>query len=570
MQEIFLQITIIIVLSALIAVIFKVLKQPTILAYIFTGILISLLGVFPENNGHVFNSLSKIGITLLLFMLGLEIQVNELKSVGKTVLVAGVGQTLLTAVIGFLLCKLIGFSNLTSFYASLALTFSSTIVVVKLLSDKKDVNSLYGKISIGFLLVQDFFAILALIILSSISDVSSSFSVFDLAVIFIKIMVLFGVIIYMSHTVFPFVIHKIASSQEILLLASLAWALGLAAFVSSPLIGFSVEIGGFLAGLSLAKTSESFQIASKIKPIRDFFIMIFFVLLGMEMQFHNISTVILPSLLLSVFVLIGNPFIVMSLLGFLGYTKRISFMTSLTSAQISEFSLIVIIIGNSLGHVSDEIVSIITIVAIITFMLSSYAMLKGNEIFAKISNQLSIFERKKTKHNDSLPMQELQNHVILAGADRLGSAFLEDFKNDKDKILIIDFNPDIIEKYKNKGYNVLYGDIADADIQEKANLSQARMLISSIPDLDDTLIFLKETKELVTRPIMIAVARYKEDKALLRKAGADYVILPHAIIGKTLSAVVKTGSTELLEKSRRELRKAISTNFNEKQVFLNK
>jgi Kef-type K+ transport system membrane component KefB len=563
MQTVFFEITVIVVLAAVVSIVFKVLKQPAILAYIFTGLLITATGIIDISNGDALESLAKIGITLLLFMLGLEIQINELRSVGKTSLITGIGQIVFTSAIGFFICKLFGFSNLSALYASIALTFSSTIIIVKLLSDKKDINSLYGKISVGFLLVQDFFAIIALILLASISSFGETSSVYTIATIFIKVVILFGGVLYLSKAVFPKIVHKISGSQEILLLASLGWALGLAAFVSSPIIGFSVEIGGFLAGLSLANSSESFQIATKIKSIRDFFIMIFFVILGMTLKFGDIGDALVPALLLSVFVLIGNPFIVMILLGLLGYTKRVGFLSGLTVAQISEFSLIVIILGNSLGHVPDNVVSIITLVGIITFTLSTYAILNGKLIYERIKTPLGIFERKILKETieDS---NGKEGHIVLVGAHRLGVAFLEDLKDSKKDIIVVDFNPDIVEKLKSKGYNVIYGDIADVDIQDKVNIEKAKMVISSIPDLEDNILFLSKLKTFKPRPVSIIVARFPEDKKPLKDSGADIVILPHRIIGKTLANVVKTGSTEILSLNKAGIKNVISSNFSEK------
>lgn len=562
MNEMFFQLSVLVVISAITAILFRLIKQPTILAYIFTGVLITAFRLFPDSNEEALHSLSKVGITLLLFMLGLEIQISELRSVGKTALITGIGQIVFTSAIGYGLCKLIGFSNISALYASIALTFSSTIIVVKLLSDKKDLDSLYGKISIGFLLVQDFFAIIALIILTSISDLDSSISIVTIAEIFIKVIALFGGIIYLSKSVFPRIVHKISDNQEILLLASIAWALGFAGFVSSPIIGFSVEIGGFLAGLALANSIESFQIVTKIKSIRDFFIMIFFVLLGMELQFSNISEAIVPALLLSLFVLIGNPFIVIILLGILGYTKRVGFLSGLTVAQISEFSLIVIMLGNTIGHVPDNVVSIITLVGIITFTFSTYAIIRSNDLFLKFEHVLGIFERKNLNKVGTFSNNDLTNHIILLGAHRVGTSFLKEMSKYKDKLTIIDFNPIAVEKFRGKGFNVLYGDIADVDIQEKAKIEKAKMIISSIPDLEDNVLFLSKVNNYKPKPITIVVSRYLEDKTFLMQAGADYVVLPYDIIGKTLAKIVSTNSFDILTQTKKDIKQILTSNLN--------
>ena len=367
MENIFFQITVVIFLAAILSIFFRFLKQPPILAFIATGIIVGPLGPFQFQNSALMQSLASIGITLLLFMIGLELKLTELKSVGKASLIAGSLQILLTSIVGFGITKLLGFSDLTSVYVGLALSFSSTIMIIKLLSDKRDLKSLYGKITVGILLVQDLVAIFVLIILSTLTSTSSiNISLFDLLIVGIKIVVLFGWVIVLGREVLPRLLNNIARSSESLFLFSLAWAFGVSALVSSPFIGFSIEIGGLLAGLALANSIESYQIITKIKPLRDFFLTIFFVTLGMGIVFSNLSHVIVPVFVFSAFVLLISPIIVMLILGGLKYKKRTSFFTGVALAQISEFSLIMVFLGNKIGHLSGEIVSIITFVGVIT------------------------------------------------------------------------------------------------------------------------------------------------------------------------------------------------------------
>ncbi len=322
MEKVFFEITIIICIASVLSIIFKFFKQPAILAYIITGIIVGPVGFIRLDSGEVMSSLGQIGITLLLFMLGLELRLKELRSVGRVAVITGTGQILFTTAVGYLICISLGFSSLTSLYMAIALTFSSTIIIVKLLSDKKDLNSLYGKIAVGILLVQDFVAIFALIILSGFQNGGEQVSVVSFVLLFLKAIVLFGWVIVFSNTLLPKLVEKIARSSEILFLFSLAWAFGMSALVSSPYVGFSIEIGGFLAGLALANSAENFQIVSKVKALRDFFITIFFVTLGMSLLINNIGAIWLPAVILAAYVLIGNPIILTSILGFFGYRKK--------------------------------------------------------------------------------------------------------------------------------------------------------------------------------------------------------------------------------------------------------
>ena len=561
MQNIFLEITIIICLAAFVAVIFRWLKQPIILAYILTGILVGPLGFFNLSNKDVLQLMAQFGITLLLFMVGLELKLSDLKSVGKVSLLTGIGQIVFTSLIGYFISLALGFSVIASLYICIALTFSSTIIIVKLLSDKRDLHSLYGKISVGFLLVQDFFAIILLIFLAGFNNLNGeSLSVWTFLVTLTKGAILFGGVTYLSKTLLPKMVDVIAHSQEALFLFSLAWAFGLAALVSSPLIGFSVEIGGFLAGLSLANSSENLQIASKLRSLRDFFITIFFVILGMNLTFSNINAIMYPAIILSLFVLIGNPIIVMVIVGVLGYRKRTSFLAGLTVAQISEFSLIIIFLGNKLGHLTGDVVTLLTVIGIITFTISTYMIVNGNKLYLFLAPVLSIFERKHGKKDEVLhsskELSAIKNHVVLVGGDQMGESLIDVFEAMNKEIVIIDFDPEIINKSEFKNVHRLFGDISDTEIRELANIHSAHLIVSTIPDVEDNLILVKEIKNKKSNVTVVVTALDSRDARILYSEKADYVVLPHLAGGRQLAKILDkdlNGLNELKAKDQKYL-----------------
>lgn len=549
MEHIFLELTLIIGLASGLSIFFRYLKQPPILAYILTGIIIGPLALFKIESGEVIESLAQIGITLLLFMLGLEMRFQELKSVGKVALLTGIGQIIFTSAFGYLICLALGFSPLTSLYLSIALTFSSTIIVVKLLSDKKDLKSLYGKIAVGVLLIQDFVAIIALIILSGFNTGGSQeLSPMTFLLLMLKAIVLIGWIIVLSNTLLPKMINHISKNSEILFLFSLAWAFGMAALVSSSVVGFSIEIGGFLAGLALANSAQNFQIVAKVRSLRDFFITLFFVTLGMRMMFDSFFEIVIPSLLLSIFVLIGNPLIVMVILGILGYRKRTSFMAGLTVAQISEFSLIVMFMGYNLGHVSDKAISIITLVGAITFVVSTYMIMGSNPLFKVLAPVLQVFERKNAREK-RIEMGELKDHIVLVGANRMGESILEALHQKSDSVVVVDFDPDVIKRLGDQGTLSVFGDITDIEIQEHIGLTQARLIISTVPDVDDNLQVIHSIRK-VSRKIMVVVFALEGDDAkALYDAGADYVVLPHLAGGHHLAKIlINEDGLEMIER----------------------
>lgn len=545
MSAIFLEITIIICLASLLSVLFRLLKQPTILAYILTGIIVGPFGQLQFGNPEIFRTLAELGITFLLFMVGLELKFSDLRSVGKIAVITGILQIVFTSLVGYAIAILLGFSSVAALYIAVALTFSSTVIIVKLLSDKKDLNSLYGKISVGFLLVQDFVAILILMFLSGFSQTNAAtISLVDLGIVLLKGFLLFAAIVYLSQSIFPRLTDIIARSAETLFLFSIAWAFFVSALVSSAPFGFSIEIGGFLAGLALANSSENFQIAARIRALRDFFITIFFVLLGMNMVFADINTIFLPALILAGFVLLGNPIIVMIIMGLLRYRKRTSFFAGLTVAQISEFSLIVVFMGNKLGHISNEVVALVTLVGVITFTLSSYMILGNNTLYRWLSRYLGIFERKDA-HEEQIGKHKIfKDHIVLVGAHRMGQSILDELRDSGHKVVVIDFDPDIIKKLENQNVDSFFGDITDLEIQEVAQLVSAKLIISTIPDLEDNLLLLGALKANNKKAKVIVVAQGQDEARELYKAGADYVVLPHLAGGRHIAKIISENKIE--------------------------
>src|SRR3989344_8200736 len=314
------EIAVLVAIAALFGIIAYRLKQPTIIGYLLAGLVAGSLGLLNLNNSEVLRGWSEVGIALLLFLVGLEMNWQRLKETSKPALLTGLGQLIFTFGTGFAIAKLLGFSDLSSVYISIALTFSSTIVVIQLLSQKKDLGSLYGKIVVGFLLVQDFVAVMALVFLAGFENIQNHPTAWQLtaaiAASLVKGLVFIYATIYLARRVFPKILDYFGASQEILFLFSLAWGLGLAAIMASPFIGLSLEIGGFLAGLALANSITNFQIASRIKPIRDFFIMIFFISLGARLMLGGFS-MWGSAFALTIFVLVGNPLIVMLIMSVL-------------------------------------------------------------------------------------------------------------------------------------------------------------------------------------------------------------------------------------------------------------
>lgn len=531
----FSEVSILIVIAALFGILAKLLRQPILIGFLFSGFALSLMGLL--GNHTLLENLGKIGVTLLLFLVGLEMNIKDIRSVGKTALATGIGQIVFTSVVGFLISILLGFSVIASIYIAVALTFSSTIIIVKLLSEKDDVNSLYGKISVGFLLVQDFVAILILMFLAGLKE--GQFGAIQILVLMLKSITLFASIWYLSKSILPKLFFKlVGDSQELLFIASIAWALGIASLVGGPL-GFSFEIGGFLAGLALSNLPDSINISSKTKSLRDFFLTIFFISLGSQLIIGNITEILSVSVIFSLFVLIGNPLIVMLIMGILGHKSRTSFLASVTVAQISEFSFILMSMGKSLGHVNDTELSMIVLVGAITMTGSTYLILGSEKIYLKLKNILKVFERKRTTEIFVNSNEDLENHVVLVGCDKIGSSLVNFLRKRNQPFVVVDFNPSVFGNLTSENINVLLGDITDNEVLNLTKIDKAKLVISTIPNLTENLFLARAIKDLTNKPVFIASSNNKQETLRLYEEGVDYVLNPDLIAGEFLRHIFK-------------------------------
>jgi Kef-type K+ transport system membrane component KefB len=303
MHNLFYELTLVCILAGGIAVVTSFFKQPTILAYIATGLLLGPLGYYNLQHSEIFTGLSEIGVTLLLFLIGLELDVSELKKMGPRAVVVGVGQVLLTTALGLVAMSVFGLSLVPAAFIAVALSFSSTVITTKLLAEKKDTQSLYGKLSLTILVIQDFFAIGLLVILNNIADPTTASDTWQNAIFLIaKLGVLLWLVWWHNRYVFPKIMRTLGRSEELLLIFALAWALGLAALVSLPFIGLSREVGGFLAGLALAGSSLHYEISHRVKSLRDFFLILFFILLGANVSLDHTGGLLWPAIGLTAFV----------------------------------------------------------------------------------------------------------------------------------------------------------------------------------------------------------------------------------------------------------------------------
>jgi Kef-type K+ transport system membrane component KefB len=530
--DIFIELSILLALATVVALIMRALRQPLIIGHILTGILVgpSLLGLV--RSPETIEAFGNFGIALLLFIVGLGLNPKVIKEVGRVSLLTGLGQVLFTSVIGYGLVRLLGYAPMVAFYISVALTFSSTIIILKLLNDKKEQHKLYGKISIGFLLVQDVIATFALVIASATSQGGLSFG--DLWMLAAKGAWLGISVLFVSKVIVTPLTAFLARSQELLFLFALAWGLGVAALFY--LFGFSLEVGALVGGVALAGMTYAQEVSSRLRPLRDFFIVVFFIALGAKLNMGDVGSVLGHAIGLSAFVLIGNPIIVMIIMGLLGYTRKTGFKAGLAVAQISEFSLIFMLLGFRNGQVSELAVSLVTIIGVITIALSSYMIIYSDSLYRKLERFLKVFERRHIQERaDTLHSYE----AVLFGYKKGGGEFVRTLRGITKKFMVVDYDPDTTDQLARKNIPYVYGDATDLELLKEIDLSTVRLVVMLISDHDTNLFILEHLEKVNKNAVIVCHADTMQEAAELYGLGASYVVMPSYIGTEKVSNFIR-------------------------------
>lgn len=527
-ESAFFEIAVILGLAALLGAVGQKLRQPLIITFLAAGILAgpTFLGIIKSY--EQIELFAHIGIALLLFIVGLRLDLNLIRTTGRVALATGIGQIVFTSVIGYVIALALSLSLVSAAYVSVALTFSSTIIIVKLLSDKKEIDSLHGRIAVGFLIVQDIAAILALVALTTFGGTlgQGESAVGEGIIVAVKGLSLLLVVGLFMRYLIPSLIRWFARSQEMLMTFAIAWAVFLAAFSDS--LGFSKEVGAFLGGISLASTEYRDAIGARLVGLRDFLLLFFFIDLGARLQWSMVGSQLGASMVFSLFVLIGNPIIVLAIMGVMGYRRRTSFLAGLTVAQISEFSLIVGALGVQLGHIEPEIMGLITLVGVATIFASTYMIIYSGSLYRLFSSPLKVFERR-TPYRESTEdnaIHEPSVDVILVGLGSYGSGVAELLLERKRKIIGVDFDPRALASWRARGISVLYGDMGDPEIHEHLPLSRARWVVSTVreKELNLPLLGLLRNRGFGGKVALTAVN--EEEAKLYQNSGAHVILRP--------------------------------------------
>jgi Kef-type K+ transport system membrane component KefB len=527
LHQIFTEFSLLLIISAFAGMIAIWLKQPVLIAYIVVGIVVgpAVLGLVGAHDQ--IDLLAQVGVAVLLFVVGLKLDLQHIRHIGPVALATGLGQLTFTIIFGFILTYAMGKSPMDAVYIAVALTFSSTIIIVKLLTDKREIDALHGRIAIGFLIVQDLAVVIAMMLMSTLKtghEVELTQVFISLA---LRLTIVVAAMFILMRYLLPKIVARMARSQELLLIFAIAWGTSFAAL--GEWSGFSKEAGAFLAGFSLASSVYRDAISARLTGIRDFLLLFFFIDLGSKLDFSTLGAEVAPAIVLSLFVLIGNPLIVMGIMGYMGYRKRTGFLAGLTVAQISEFSIVFVAMGISLGHVGVDVLGLITIVGLVTIALSTYMIIYSHPLYDRLSNWLSIFERKTpykelTHENNNAKYSNLD--VIVFGAGRYGSALASGLQKTGLHVLTIDFDPENYKKQQSRGLNIRYGDGTESDFIDSLPIKNTKWIVSTLPDITSNKSLIHALKENHYKGNIAVVAREEIDKTMLKTVGATIVLYP--------------------------------------------
>jgi len=531
--NIFFDIGVMIIVAAVLGYLAKLVKQPMIPAYIFAGIMVGpILGLVTDIDTIIL--LSEIGIAFLLFSVGLELDLKKLKDIGAVGTIGSLIHMGLLFLLGYGIARWQHFIPIQAVYIGILLMFSSTMVVIKLLSDKKELDTLHGRIVIAILLMQDVVAIIIMSIMSNIGSLTAGPILLSLA----KGIGVFVLALVIGRVVFPEIFKFAAKNQELLFIISVGLCLLFSMLFFT--LGFSIVIGAFLAGVILGNLPYNLEISGRVKPLKDFFAVLFFATLGAELVITNFSQIAPIFIILTILTVIGTPLVTLIICCLFGYKRKTGFLAGLALSQVSEFALIMFAQGFKLGHISDQLFSLAILTTIITVTITAYLINYEHKLYSLFSKPLLIFEKlSKTNKELSLVKEEKIHDTILVGYDRLGYNIQRTLEKLKKDYIIVDFNPDTIKKLNARGIPCIYGDIEDLELLEKLHLDKTELVISTAPTISGNIALIKRVKEANPDATVMATALEINDALKLYDSGADYAIMPHYLGGERTAILLE-------------------------------
>lgn len=496
-------------------------NQPTIIAYIVTGLLLGPVMFNVVSDSGLVALMSELGLGFLLFLIGIEMNIEDIREILRPVANIAILQTVLQTALAFLLTFALGFTITETIVLALCTVFGATPVIVKLLTDKDEITTLPGKIDVGVLILQDIYLVVILALFSAESLTNPVEIGFTLSKILGLMAAVAGLSLLSSKYVLPVLFSRIAESRHAFFVHGIAWAF---LFISLTMeLNLSIEVGAFLAGLGLGQIPYRDELKERIRPLTDFFMVVFFSSIGLSLTSQNLLVYWKEAIMASVVLMIGNFLIMFYLIDRENFTPETSFLGSINMTQVSEFSLVVGALAISQGYVGGDILGYLSLMALITMSTSSYLINYNREIYEQVKPYL---ERFKSEDKEDIELQKFEDHAVIVGYNNTIERILPVLKQEYGKIIVVDRNTENTDTLSRKDVEYIYGDFKHGEIRKSCNLKDAAFVISISPDLNVQHQILEDTSENAVR---FLEATSFEDAAKLYEMGAEYVIIENKV-----------------------------------------
>ncbi|MFL6820014.1 MAG: cation:proton antiporter [Bradyrhizobium sp.] len=563
MHELIRDVTLCILFAWMLGLLAHFFRQPLILAYLIAGFSIGPFGMAWVKSQESISIISELGLIFMLFMIGLEIDLKKIVRAGRVILIAAGGQLVGGCLLGILFFAGIGLSigngSFDALYLCIACALSSTVIIVKVLYEKRELDTLPGRITLGVLVMQDIFAILFLAVQPSLGNLHLSIVLLSIA----RVGVLVVTALALSRYFLPWLFHQIARRPELILLGALAWCFLIGEIAET--LHLSREMGSLVAGVSLSTFPYALDVTAKVTTLRDFFITLFFVALGMTIPIPNMSVIGL-ALMIAGFTVVSRVATTFAPLYLMKQGLRASLLPAINLAQISEFSLVVIQTGVAAGHIQNQTASAASFAFVVLAVLSTFVMMRSDQITRASIRALKRVGLRDLDHGHGADAAHEGGHgearrIVILGFFRAASALVSEIERRNplllDQISVVDFNPNVFRTLAKRGVHVIYGDISNVDTLVHAGVGKSELIILSVPDSllkgasNEKLV--RHVRTLNPNAKIIATAELLSDVNDLYAAGADYVTVTRISDAQELFTVIEAASADLLDDKRAEM-----------------
>jgi len=519
---------IIVVAATLIGLIAKQTGQPTIIAYILTGLILGPVMFDVVTEDALVENMAELGLGFLLFLLGMKMRFDDVKEILRPIINIAIWQTVLQTALALAVAWALGFNPTEVAIIALATVFGATPIIVKILTDKDEITALPGKIDVGVLIVQDIYLVVVLALLSADSLGNATEIATTLGVIAVMMTLIGAISIASSRYLLPRLFREIADNKDVFLIVAIAWAFLFIAI--SEQFDLSLEVGAFLAGISIAQLPYSKELEDRITPITDFFILVFFASIGLQLEAGELLAYWWQAIVASLVLMVGNFWIMFYLIDREGFSVETSFLGSINMVQVSEFSLVVGALAVTQGFIGNEILGYLSLMALMTMSVSTYIISYNHQIYARVQPW---FARFASEDDSDVDLKTYENHAVAIGYDEITEQALPILKEKYGQVVVIDRQTDHIEKLEADGrYDHLYGDFRHGEIRKAANLKGASFVLSSTVQTEVNKALLSEVNG---DALTFVEAEGIADARELYDRGATYVIMSTHLAADQLS-----------------------------------